>query len=99
VRYGDFIALVRDLRAHGFTNVLAQRSRKMLRRDTLAAMLAHYAAAHGADGRLAATFETVFLTGWSPHAGQQQPLKPGSAKARLAEALGTEEISTGEKPA
>jgi len=98
VRYGDFFALARDLRAHGFTNVLAARSRKPLRRDTLAAALAQYADAHGADGRLAASFETVFLTGWSPHESQRKPLKPGSAKARLAEALGTEEIPAGEKP-
>jgi SAM-dependent methyltransferase len=98
VRYGDFLGLARDLRAHGLTNVLAQRSRKSLRRDTLAAMLAHYAAAHGVEGKLVATFETIFLTGWSPHASQQQPLKPGSAKARLADALDTKEISAGEKP-
>lgn len=98
VRYGDFFALARDLRAHGFTNVMAARSRQALRRDTLAAMIAHYAQAHGDGGRLATTFETVFLTGWSPHASQQQPLKPGSARARLAEALGTAEIPAGEKP-
>ena len=98
VRYGEFSRLVRDLRAHGFTNVMAQLSRKTLRRDTLAAMLAHYAGAHGADGKLVATFETVFLTGWAPHASQQQPLRPGSAKTRLADALGTEEVSAGEKP-
>jgi len=98
VRYGDFSALVRDLRAHGFTNVLAQRSRAPLRRDTLAAVLARYAEAHGADGRLAATFETIILTGWAPHESQQQPLRPGSAKARLAEALGTVEMPAGEKP-
>ena len=77
---------------------MAQRSRKTLRRDTLAAMLAHYAGAHGADGKLIATFETVFLTGWAPHDSQQQPLRPGSAKTRLADALGTEEVSAGEKP-
>jgi len=98
VRYGDFFALVRDLRAHGFTNVMAQRSRRSLRRDTLAAMLAHYASAHAEGGRLAATFETIFLSGWSPHDSQQKPLRPGSAKTRLADALGTEEISAGEKP-
>jgi hypothetical protein len=98
VRYGDFLALARDLRAHGFTNAMAQRSRSLLRRDTLAAMLSHYATAHGAEGKLVATFETVFLTGWSPHASQQQPLKPGSAKTRLADALDTKEISAGEKP-
>jgi SAM-dependent methyltransferase len=97
VRYGDFFALARDLRAHGFTNVLAERSRQPLRRDTLAAALAHYAQAHGDGGRLTATFETVFLTGWSPHESQQQPLRPGSAKSRLSEALGTTERPAGEK--
>ena len=49
------------------------------------------------DGRVRATFEIVWLSGWAPHASQQQPLAPGSAKARLADALGTQEISAGEK--
>lgn len=92
VRYGDFFALVRDLRAHGFTNTMSARSRSPLRRDTLAALLAHYAERHGEDGKLNARFETLYLTGWAPHESQQQPLKPGSAKARLAEALGTQEM-------
>jgi SAM-dependent methyltransferase len=91
VRYGDFYGLVRDLRAHGFTNVMAERSRRHLRRDTLAALLEHYAAHHGEDGKLLARFETLYLTGWAAHESQQQPLKPGSAKSRLAEALGTAE--------
>ena len=92
MRYDDFSGLARDLRVHGFTNVLAQRSRVALRRDTLARVLAHYAACHGdADGRLRARFETLYLTGWAPHESQQQPLKPGSARARLADALGTSE--------
>jgi SAM-dependent methyltransferase len=94
VRYGDFFALARDLRAHGFTNVMTERSRAPLRRDTLAALLAHYAQAHAEDGKLKARFETIYLTGWSPHESQQQPLKPGSAKSRLAEALGTTEQKT-----
>jgi hypothetical protein len=50
-----------------------------------------------ADGRVRATFEIMWLSGWAPHSSQQQPLRPGSAKARLADALGTREISTGEK--
>ena len=50
-----------------------------------------------ADGRIRATFEIVWLSGWAPHPSQQQPLKPGSAQARLADALGTREVSTGEK--
>ena len=53
--------------------------------------MAHYAAHHGNDGKLNATFETLYLTGWAPHQSQQQPLKPGSAKNRLSDALGAVE--------
>jgi SAM-dependent methyltransferase len=90
----DFPSLLRDLRAHGETNALVQRSRKFLPRKTLAALLAHYPRD---GGRLRTTFEIVYLTGWAPHESQQKPLKPGSAKTRLADALGTEERSAGEK--
>jgi len=94
VRYRDFAGLVKDLRAHGFTNVMTARSRQVLRRDTLTALMAHYAAHHAdPDGKLRVRFETIYLTGWSPHESQQQPLKPGSAKTRLADALGTTEQS------
>ena len=92
VRYGDFFGLVRDLRAHGLTNVMTERSRRTLRRDTLMALLAHYASRHAdRDAKLRASFETVYLIGWAPHESQQKPLRPGSAKTRLAEALGTRE--------
>jgi len=92
VLYREFSSLVRDLRALGETNALTERSLKPLSRETLAATLAHYGAHHSEpDGRLRATFEIVYLTGWAPHESQQQPLKPGSAKARLADALGTTE--------
>jgi SAM-dependent methyltransferase len=92
VRYGGFQGLARDLRAHGFTNVMAERSRLALRRDTLQALLAHYATHYAdRDGKLRASFETLYLTGWAPHESQQKPLQPGSAKMRLADALGTEE--------
>ena len=98
VRYGDFFALARDLRAHGWTNTLAERSRTSLRRDTLAALLAHYGERHSDNGKLIARFETLYLTGWAPHESQQQPLKPGSAKSRLADALGTaEQVISGSK--
>ena len=97
VRYKDFFALARDLRSHAFTNVMAERSKRPLRRDTLAALLAHYAAHHTQGGKLLARFETLYLTGWSPHESQQQPLAPGSAKARLAAALGTAEHSLKER--
>jgi SAM-dependent methyltransferase len=90
-RYGDVGGLARDLRAHALTNVLSERRKRFLRRDTLAALAAHYRASHAWNGKLNATFEIIFLTGWSPHESQQQPLAPGSAKARLAEALGTAE--------
>jgi SAM-dependent methyltransferase len=92
VRYGDFFGLVRDLRVHGLTNVMGERSRRPLRRDTLAALLAHYAGHHAENGKLLARFETLYLTGWAPHESQQTPLRPGSAKSRLAQALGTEEL-------
>jgi SAM-dependent methyltransferase len=92
VRYGNFFALARDLRAHGFSNVLSERSRRPLRRDTLAALLDHYSTHHaGEDGKLRVQFDTVYLTGWAPHESQQQPLIPGSANVRLAQALATEE--------
>jgi len=79
-----------DLKAL-FTNAMAARSRRPLRRDTMAALLAHYGAHHAEGGKLLAQFDTLYLTGWSPHDSQQKPLAPGSAKARLAEALGTPE--------
>jgi SAM-dependent methyltransferase len=96
VRYRDFHTLVRDLRLHGETNALL--GRQPLKRATLAAALAHYAKNHATpDGRLLATFEIVYLMGWAPHESQQKPLKPGSAKTRLADALGTTEHSAGDK--
>jgi SAM-dependent methyltransferase len=99
VRYADVFSLVRDLRVMGETNALTERSRKPMRRDMLAAALAHYAE-HFADvdGKLRATFDIVYLTGWAPHESQQQPLKPGSAKARLADVLGTREQNSRETP-
>ena len=91
VRYRDFGALVRDLRAHGQGNALVARRRQFLGRRILNALIAHYSARHAQDGKLNATFETLYLTGWAPHQSQQQPLKPGSAKTRLSDALGTVE--------
>jgi SAM-dependent methyltransferase len=95
VRYPDLFALIRDLRAMGETNVLAGVTRPLTR--TIAARAAQlYAERHGeADGRIPATFEIVHLAGWAPHENQQKPLKRGSAKMRLADALGVTE-QTGE---
>jgi len=88
VRYDNAIALMHDLRRMGATNVLAERSRRPLKRATLfrAAEIYRERFADG-DGRIRATFEILWLSGWSPHESQQQPLKPGSAKTRLADAL------------
>jgi SAM-dependent methyltransferase len=99
VRYDSVLDLMRELRRMGATNVLCERRRTPLRRATLERMADIYGERFtDDDGRLRATFEIVWLSGWAPHESQQKPLKPGSAAKRLADALGTEEISTGEKP-
>jgi len=98
VRYSHPLKLMADLKAMGETNVLADRARKPLSRAVLARASAIYAERFGEpDGRVKASFDIITLTGWAPHPDQQQPLKPGSAKMRLADALGTKEQSTGEK--
>ena len=98
VRYDTAFALMHDLRRMGATNALLDRRRSPLKRATLMRMAEIYAERFAdADGRIRATFEIVWLSGWVPHPSQQQPLKPGSAKSRLADALGAREISTGEK--
>lgn len=90
--YRDLRHLAGDLRGMGEGNALAARLRRPAPRALFARAEAIYAAAFPAeDGRLAASFELIFLTGWAPDASQQQPLRPGSAAARLADALGTEE--------
>jgi SAM-dependent methyltransferase len=98
VRYASPLALMHDLRRMGATNALIERRRVPLARATLRRMMEIYAERFAdPDGRVPATFEIVWLSGWAPHASQQQPLAPGSAKARLADALGTREIPAGEK--
>lgn len=99
VRYGDVFALMRDLRAMGATNPLMARRRVPLKRSTLLRMAAIYHERFSdADGRIRATFQVITLSGWTPHESQQKPLKPGSAKARLADALNAIEMPTGDKP-
>ena len=99
VRYESVFPLMRDLRRMGATNVLTERRRAPLRRATLQRMAEIYAQRFAdPDGRVRATFEIVWLSGWVPHESQQKPLRPGSARQRLADALGTKEIPTGEKP-
>ncbi len=98
VRYRHPLSLLADLRAMGLTNALTGRRRTPLRRATLSRTLAILAERHAdPDGKVRATFEMIWLSGWAPHASQQQPLKPGSAKARLADALKAVEIKAGDK--
>jgi len=98
VRYDSVFALMHDLRRMGATNALVDRRRAPLRRATLLRMAEIYAERFADDdGRIRATFEIVWLSGWAPHPSQQQPLQPGSAKTRLADALGTRELPAGEK--
>jgi len=98
VRYQDVFALMRDLRRMGATNILRERRRAPLKRATLARMAEIYAGRFAdADGRLRATFEIVWLSGWAPHESQQKPLTPGAATQRLADALGTKELPAGDK--
>jgi hypothetical protein len=92
VRYADMFRLMADLRALGGSNVLTARSRKPTRRAVFIRAAEIYAQRFAdSDGRIRATFEIIWLSGWAPHASQQQPLKPGSAKQRLADALGVKE--------
>ena len=96
VRYSDLYSLVRDLRAMGETNALAGPIRPMTR-GMLARAAEVYAERYAEpDGRIPATFEIIHLAGWAPHESQQKPLPRGSAKVRLADALGVKEW-TGEE--
>ncbi|MEC9367436.1 MAG: methyltransferase domain-containing protein [Pseudomonadota bacterium] len=98
VSYSDILALMRDLRGMGMTNVLKERARRPMRRDVLRKAGEIYASRHRSpDGRVGATFEILHLTGWAPHESQPKPLAPGSARSRLADALATTERSAGEK--
>jgi SAM-dependent methyltransferase len=98
VRYGTPFDLMHDLRRMGATNALSERRRTPLRRKTLLRMVEIYAERFAdPDGRIRATFDLVWLSGWAPHESQPKPLAPGSAKARLADALGVEEKSAGDK--
>ena len=88
VRYDSAFALMQDLRRMGATNVLVERRRTPTRRATMLRMAQIYGERFAdADGRIRATFDVLWLSGWAPHESQQQPLRPGSAKASLAEAV------------
>lgn len=88
VRYDSMFALIRDLRAMGATNSLLARSRKPANKALFLRAAEIYAERFSdPDGRVRATFSTIWLSGWAPHASQQKPLEPGSAKVSLAKVL------------
>jgi SAM-dependent methyltransferase len=99
VRYANLFGLLRDLKAMGETASFQSSDRPALTRTLIARAADIYAESFAdLDGRIRATFEIVTLTGWTPHESQQKPLRRGSARMRLADALGAQEISAGEKP-
>jgi SAM-dependent methyltransferase len=88
VRYDSAFALMADLRRMGATNVLIERRRTPTRRATMLRMAQIYAERFAdPDGRIRATFDVIWLSGWAPHDSQPKPLRPGSAKASLEAAV------------
>lgn len=92
VSYAHPLSLLRDLRTMGETNILFDRPRKGLNRAILERVFTLYAERYPhPEGGVRATFEIITLSGWKPHESQQKPLRPGSARVRLADALGVKE--------
>ncbi|RED47650.1 methyltransferase domain-containing protein [Aestuariispira insulae] len=98
VRYENMFRLLSDLRGMGETNMLIQQARGIPRRAIfMRAAELYQERFQGEDGRIPATFQMIFLHGWAPHDSQQKPMRPGSAKTRLADALETDEVSVPDK--
>jgi SAM-dependent methyltransferase len=98
VEYDSALGLMRELSAMGESNLVVERRRGLARRATLLRAAEIYRERFAQpSGRVAASFEVLFLHGWAPHESQPKPIKPGSARHRLAEALDTTELSTGER--
>lgn len=88
VRYDSLFELARDLRTMGAANILSERSRRPANRRFFLRAAEIYAERYAdPDGRIRASFDVLYLSGWAPHESQQKPLRPGSAKASLAAAL------------
>ena len=99
VEYDGALELMRELSAMGEGNLVVERRRGLARRATFIRAAEIYRERFTqASGRVAASFDVLFLHGWAPHESQPKPIKPGSARHRLAEALGATEQSAGEKP-
>lgn len=98
VSYADPLSLMADLRGMGESNAVIERRKQLTRRATLMAAVERYRDLFGQpEGRVPATFQVLYLTAWAPHPSQQKALRPGSARARLADALDSTEIPAGEK--
>ena len=98
VTYENALALMAELRAMGEANAVIERARAPTARQVFLRAAELYQARHaGPDGRIGAAFEILYWHGWKPHGSQQQPLRPGAAKTRLADFLDAEELSAGEK--
>lgn len=92
VRYDNALALMQDLKALGLSNIMAERHRSLVTPGLMAMACSHYDQSFAdPDNRIRATFQMIYLTGWSPHESQPKPLRPGSAKTRLADALKVDE--------
>jgi SAM-dependent methyltransferase len=98
VRYGNLFVLMADLRAMGATNILTHRSRRPWTKTRAVRAAQLYAERFSdPDGRIRATFQILSFSGWAPSDVQQKPMRPGSAKTRLADALGAQEVKAGDK--
>lgn len=93
--YRSGIGLLRDLQAAGETNAVLARDGRIPPRALFPLALSRLVP--GPDGTIAMPLPVLIMTGWAPHESQSKPARPGSATARLADALGTEERSAGEK--
>ncbi len=96
--YQTAFHLMRDLRAMGEANALTARQKTFTSKHLFAEAARIYAESYATEGRITATFDLIFLSGWVPHDSQQKPLRPGSAQARLADALKTTELGPDGKP-
>lgn len=97
VTYDNMFKLLADLRAMGETNMVLAQARGVPSRRIFMRAAELYQDRHAdAQGRIPATFQVIYLHGWAPDESQQKPLRPGAAKTRLADALGTEEYSAGD---
>jgi len=97
VTYADIFKLMADLRGMAESNAVLERRKIPTRRETFLRAAEIYAARFSNPaGRIAATFQIITMTAWVPHTSQPKALRPGSATARLADVLKTQEVTLGD---